>query len=73
MAVPLWRVVSTHCRGNEPVILLMAEKFSEEHYHAVYAPVLLMTHYGLLFSVVFSQIKKKKLDETTRQHISGEI
>lgn len=38
----------------------MAEKFSEEHYHAVYAPVLLMTHYGLLFSVVFSLIKKKK-------------
>lgn len=60
MTIPLWKVLTVHCRGNEPAILLMGEKFSKEHYHAVYAPVLLMTHNGLLFSVVFALIKKKK-------------
>lgn len=71
MTVPLWRILPVHCRGNEPAILLMGKTFSKEHYHAVYAPVLLMTHNGLLFSVVLTLIKK--LDETIRQHISGEI
>lgn len=62
MTVPLWRVLPVHCRGNETAILLRGESFffKKEHYHAVYAPVLLMTHNGLLFSVVFTLIKKLK-------------
>lgn len=58
MTLSLWRVLTVHCRGNEPAILLMGEFFFKVHYHAVYAPVLLMTHNGLLFSVVFTLIKK---------------